>query len=90
MLLREARSRAAPSLALGVARLQLRDGIKVLAELAVGLRSDPAGAAEEIEIVYILRAEVNFERGEYVSFDPSISARTRSISAQIFGMRGRW
>ena len=32
-------------LALGVARLELTDGVQVLAEVAVGLRRDPVGAA---------------------------------------------
>ena len=32
-------------LAFGVARLQLTDGVQVLAEVAVGLRRDPVGSA---------------------------------------------
>ena len=53
-------------LALGVARLQIADGVQVLAELAVGLRRDAVGAAEEIEIVDVLRAEIDLERLEHV------------------------
>ena len=61
-----------------VARLELADGVQVLAEIAVGLRRDPVGAAEEVEIVDILRAEIDLERLEHVvGVDARASRRGR-------------
>ena len=45
---------------------RLTDGVQVLAEIAVGLRRDAVGAAEKIEIIDILRAEIDLQRLEHV------------------------
>ena len=53
-------------LARRVARFQPRDVLRVLPETAVGLRDHLVGAAEIVEVVDILRAEIDLQRVEDV------------------------
>ena len=47
-------------------RLQPADIVEVAAETAIGLGDDFVGAAEEVEVVHVLRAEIELQRVEHV------------------------
>ena len=49
-----------------VADPQIEHVAGILAERRVGLRGDPEGAAEQVEVVDVGRADIDLERGEHV------------------------
>src|SRR6476469_81977 len=53
-------------LALVVSRLQISDVLYPLAEVAIGLRIDAPGAAKQVEVVDVRRAEIDLECLEQV------------------------
>ena len=71
-----------------VAHADLQDVFGILAVVALGLRDHAVGAAEQVEVVDIGRAEVDLQRGEYVGNIDAEQLRLDAIDVEIKLRRG--
>ena len=70
-------------LAVGIAHPDLEHVARIHAESAVGLRHHPEGAAEQVEVVDIGRAEIDLQRGEDIGHVDAEQLRLGAVDIEI-------